>query len=205
MSSHARFSAAAAALAAAMLAVATGAAVAVPADSSSPGPSGPPPLSGVPSSSATPSGSSGSSSASPSTPSTTWKFYSVSTSSNLYTSSGQVIANPSTAPAVGDYAVSTDNDYAGTHTNHSTAVYATDHLYCLFTKAPATATCSAQIATSQGMLIADNSTQDFASQAPTQTYTITSGTGAYQGAKGTVVVTPIANSNNADFVVTWSR
>ncbi|WP_152627282.1 hypothetical protein [Streptacidiphilus melanogenes] len=194
MSSHARFSAGAAALAAAMLAVATGAAVAVPADSSSPGPSAPPPLS-----------SSASRGGSGSTASTIWKFYSVSTSSNLYTASGQAIANPSTAPALGDYAVSTDDDYAGTHTNHSTAVYATDHLYCLFTKAPATATCSAQIATSQGMLIADNSTQDFAAQAPTQTFTITSGTGAYQGAKGSVVVTPIANSNNADFVVTWSR
>ncbi|WP_042426269.1 hypothetical protein [Streptacidiphilus anmyonensis] len=204
MSSHARFSAAAAALAAAMLAVTTGAAVAVPGDSGSPGPSTPPPLSGVPSSTATPGGS-GSSSGSGSMTTTTWKFYSVSTSSNLYTSSGQVIANPSAAPAVGDYAVGTDNDYVGTHTSHSSAVYATDHLYCLFTKAPATATCSAQIATSQGMLIADNSTQDFASQAPTQTFKITNGTGAYQGATGTVVVTPIANTNNADFVVTWSR
>jgi hypothetical protein len=204
MSSHARFTAAAAALAAALLAVTTGAAGAVPADSGSPGPSGPPPLSGMPSGSMSPSGSAGSG-AGGSTGTTTWKFYSVSTLSNLYTANGQPVANPSTAPAVGDYAVSTDNDYTGDHTSHASDVSATDHLFCLFTKAPATATCSAEIATSQGMLLADNSVQNFAAQTPTQTFTITGGTGAYQGAKGKVVVTPIANTNNSDFVVTWSK
>ena len=205
MSTHARFTAAAAALAAALLAVTTGAAVAVPASSASPGPSGPPPLSGVPTGTSSASGSAGGSAGSGSMAPTTWKFYSVSTFSGLQTANGQPVTNPSTAPGIGYYAVSTDNDYTGDHTNHSSDVTATDHLYCLFTKAPATATCSAEIATSQGMLIADNSTQDFSSQAATQNFKITGGTGAYQGAKGTVVVTPIANTNNADFVVTWSK
>ncbi|WP_133260207.1 hypothetical protein [Streptacidiphilus pinicola] len=205
MSSHARFTAAATALAAGLLAVTTGAAVAVPASSGSPGPSGPPPMSGIPSGSSSPGGSASGSGASGSMATTTWKFYSVSTFSGLQTANGQPVTNPSTAPAVGYYAVGTDNDYTGDHTNHASDVSATDHLYCLFTKAPATATCSAEIATSQGMLLSDNTTQNFAAQPTTQTYKITGGTGAYQGAKGTVVVTPIANSNNADFVVTWSK
>lgn len=199
MSSHARFLAAAAALAAGLLAVTTGAAGAVPAASGSASPSGPPPLT-MPSGSTSPS-----SGASGSMATTTWKFYAVSTFSGLQTSNGQPVTNPSTPPSVGDYAVGTDNDYVGDHTSHSSDVSATDHLFCLFTKAPATATCSAEIATSQGMLLTDNSVQDFSSQSPTMNFKITGGTGAYQGAKGTVQVTNIANTNNADFVVTWSK
>ncbi|MEY9877310.1 hypothetical protein ABH931_006834 [Streptacidiphilus sp. MAP12-33] len=201
MSSHARFLAAAAALAAGLLAVTTGAAGAVPADSGSPSPSGPPPMT-MPSGTMAPSGSA---SGSGSGTTTTWTFYSVSTGANLYTANGQVVANPTTPPTIGGYAVGTDNDYVGTQASHSSDVSATDHLFCLFTKAPATATCSAEIATSQGMLLADNSTQNFASSAQTQTFKITGGTGAYQGATGTVKVTQIPNTNNADFVVTWSN
>ena len=152
-----------------------------------------------------PYGSSGSSGASGTTTPTTVNYYSVSTLSNLYTASGQPVANPSTAPAIGDYVVSTDNDYTGSHTSHSAEVAATDHLYCLITKAPATATCSAQIATSTGMFLADNSVQNLAAQGQPQTYKITGGTGAYQGATGTVTVTPVSGSNNSDFTVTWSK
>jgi hypothetical protein len=172
----------AAAVAAGFLAVSAGTGFAA---STSPGPYG----------SASPSGSMAQ---------TTVHYYSVSTLSNLYTSNGQPVANPTTAPAVGDYAVSTDNDYVGSQTSHSADVAATDHLYCLFTKAPATATCSAQIATSDGMLLADNSVQNFAAQNQPETFKITGGTGTYQGATGTVTVTPISGSNNADFTVTWS-
>jgi hypothetical protein len=136
---------------------------------------------------------------------TTVNYYSASTLSSLYTPSGQAVANPSAAPSVGDYLVSTGNDYIGTHTAHSANVTATDHLFCLFTKAPATATCAAQIATSQGMIFADNSVQNFAAQSQSQIYRITGGTGAYQGAKGSVTVTPIAGGHNADFTVTWSK
>ncbi|MBF9069054.1 hypothetical protein [Streptacidiphilus fuscans] len=198
MSSHARFLVASAALAAGLLAATTATAGAA---SGSPGPSGPPPMT-MPSASSTPGGSS---SASGAMATTTWKFYSVSTESNLYTAGGQLITNPSTAPAVGDSLVGTDNFYTGDHTNHSSDISATDHLFCLVTKAPATATCSAEIATSQGMLVADNAQLNFASQAPTQTVKITGGTGAYQGAKGTVMVTSIGNTNNSDVVVTWSK
>jgi len=182
MRSHARL-AAAAALAAGLLAASAGAGLAA----------------------TTPPGPYGSTGPSASTTPTTVNYYSVSTLSNLYTANGQPVANPSTAPAVGDYVVSTDNDYTGTHTSHSVEVAATDHLYCLFTKAPATATCSAQIATSTGMFLADNSVQNLAAQGQPQTYKITGGTGAYQGATGTVTVTPVSGSNNADITVTWAK
>ena len=143
--------------------------------------------------------------ASGSTTATTVHYYSVPTLSNLYTSSGQVVTNQNTAPALGDYVVAADNDYTGTSTSHSADVTATDHLYCLITKAPATGTCSAEIATSQGMVFADNSVQNLAAQGQTQTYQITGGTGSYQGAKGTVTVAPVANGNASDFTVTWSK
>ncbi|MEZ0068026.1 hypothetical protein ABIA32_004050 [Streptacidiphilus sp. MAP12-20] len=182
MRSHARFAATAAAVAAAgFVLVAGGSAV---ADTTSP------------------SSSSSSGSMTP----TTVKYYGVSTSNNLYTADGRVVTNPNTAPAVGDYFVATDNDYTGTQASHGSDVVATDHVFCLFTKAPAAATCSAEIATGTGMIYTDNSQQNFASGAQSQTYKITGGTGAYQGAKGTVVVTPVsATSNNSDFVVTWSK
>ncbi|MEY9850079.1 hypothetical protein [Streptacidiphilus sp. MAP5-3] len=204
MSSHARdarFLAAASAVAAGLLVVTAGATGAVAAGSGSAGPSGPPPMT-TSSAGATPSGST---SASGGTTTTVWKFYSVNTLSNMYTVNGQPITNPSTSPAVGDYFISTDNDYAGTQAGHSSDVSATDHIFCLFTKLPGTATCSAQIGTSQGMLLADNSVQNFASQSPTITLKITGGTGAYQGATGTVAVTSIANTSNSNAVVTWSK
>ncbi|MEY9848190.1 hypothetical protein ABH940_005291 [Streptacidiphilus sp. BW17] len=129
--------------------------------------------------------------------------------SNLYAPDGTVVTNPSTAPTLGSYVVSTDTDYLGNHTSHGSTAVGTDHLYCLITKAPATATCSAQIAMADGsMLISDNSTQNLAtsqnSNAP-MTFPITSGTGRLAGAHGTVTVTPIANSSNADFTVTYTK
>ncbi|MEY9938268.1 hypothetical protein [Streptacidiphilus sp. MAP5-3] len=129
--------------------------------------------------------------------------------SNLYAPDGTVVTNPSTAPTLGSYVVSTDTDYLGNHTSHGSTAVGTDHLYCLITKAPATATCSAQIAMADGsMLISDNSTQNLAtsqnSTAP-MTFPITSGTGRLAGAHGTVTVTPIANSSNADFTVTYTK
>lgn len=135
----------------------------------------------------------------------TLSYYVVSTGSNLYSANGQVVSDQNAQPAVGDYTVGTDNDYAGTQASHSSEVAATDHLYCLITKAPATATCSGQIAFPGGMLFSDNSNQDFSSNSATMNFPITGGTGAYQGAHGNLVSTTIGNTNNSEFVITVSK
>lgn len=204
-SRYPRYTAAAAALAAGAFVLAAGNA------SSTPNASGSASSTAYPSSSMTSSSSmpEPSSSMSGSGVTVTLHLYSVQEMSNLYTPNGTVVTNPSTAPTLGSYVVSTNTDYTGTQASHGSAVVATDHLYCLITKAPATGTCSAQIAMVDGsMLISDNSTQNLAtsqnSTAP-MTFPITSGTGRLAGAHGTVTVTPIANSSNANFTVTYSK
>lgn len=201
-----RYAAAAAALAAGAFVVAAGGASGTPGASSYPSSSM---SSSMPSSMSSSVSSSVSSSGSGMAGgSTTVHLYSVQEMSNLYSPDGKVVAHPSTAPTVGSYVVSTDTDYSGNHTAHSSTATGTDHLYCLVTKAPATATCSAEIAYTNGsMLVSDNSTQNLESQqsGATMTFPITGGTGSYAGAHGTVTVTPVANSNNADFTVTYTK
>ena len=132
-------------------------------------------------------------------------FYSVSTESQLYTANGQVVSNPNTAPAVGDWVVSADNDYLGTQADHAATPTATDHLFCLVTATPATALCSAEVAIGDSMFFADHSVQDFASNSPTTVFTVTGGTGAYQGVHGTVTVTQTGNSNNSEAVISLAK
>jgi hypothetical protein len=135
----------------------------------------------------------------------TMNYYSVSTQSGLYSAGGQLITDPNATPTVGDYLVGTDADYAGTQASHSNDVAATDHIFCIVTKAPGTATCSAEIAIDGSMIVADHSIQNFASNSPNTTLVVTGGTGAYQGVHGTVKITTIGNTNNSEAVVTISK
>ncbi len=132
-------------------------------------------------------------------------FYSVSTESQLFTTNGQMVGNPSAAPAVGDWVVGADSDYLGTQADHAATPTATDHLFCLVTATPATAVCSAEVAIGDSMFFADHSVQDFASNSPTTVFTVTGGTGVYQGVHGTVTVTQISNSNNSEAVVSLAK
>jgi hypothetical protein len=153
-------------------------------------------------------GSSGAAMAVSPTPGTipvTISYYSVSTEMNMYTQNGQLITDPNATPVVGDYFVGTDNDYVGTQANHSMDVAATDHLFCLIVQAPADAVCSGQIAMGTSMIFADNAMQNFSSNSTSQTYRITGGTGAYQGAQGTVTSTEIGTTNNSEFMITVTK
>jgi hypothetical protein len=136
-------------------------------------------------------------------------YYSVSTVNLQFGPDGKAITDSNAAPAVGDYFVSSDNDYTGTHTSHDKSVAATDHLVCVLTAfspsaQAATAVCDGGFAIGNSMLVAEHQTVQL-SNAQGVSVSLTAGTGRYQGAHGAVQSSPLANSNNSDVTVTFSR
>jgi hypothetical protein len=132
----------------------------------------------------------------------TIRLFSHATSSAMFDPNGNPITDPNAQPTVGSYFIGTDNDFKGNHRHHSKRPVATDHIDCtILVPASLTVRCDAQIAFSDGMVIADRQTVSFA--APKQVLKITAGTGKYRRAKGgTVTATPVSqNSDDSDLVV----
>jgi hypothetical protein len=136
-------------------------------------------------------------------------LYSVSTENLQFGPDGKALTDPNAPPASGDYFVSSDDNYLGTHTNHGKAVVATDHLVCVLTAfsqsaQTATAVCDGAVAFGNSMLVAEHQTVQL-SNAQKVTINLTGGTGRYEGAHGTVESTSLANTDNSDVTVTISR
>lgn len=136
-------------------------------------------------------------------------YYSVSTVNLQFGPDGKAITDSNAVPAVGDYFVTSDNDYTGTHTTHGKAVAATDHLVCVLTALSqstqtATAVCDGAVAIGNSMLVAERQTVQL-SNAQSVSVNLTGGTGRYEGAHGTVQSNSLANTNNSDVTVTYSK
>jgi hypothetical protein len=129
---------------------------------------------------------------------TTLHFYSVTQSLTATSATGQPVG-PTALFSVGDHFDGTDLLYAGQHQRHAGSFSGSDHLQCVVTVASTVAdrqTCSEQFAFGSAMLLATNVTVTFNGR--TGSIPINGGTGRYKNARGTLVSTPIANSNNYD-------
>ena len=129
---------------------------------------------------------------------TTLHFYSVTQSLTATSAAGQPVGPTDLFP-VGTHFDGTDLLYAGTHQRHTQSFSGSDHLQCVVNVASTVAdrqTCTEQFAIGSAMLLANNVTVTFNGR--TGTIPINGGTGKYKNARGTLVSTPIANSNNFD-------
>ena len=83
--------------------------------------------------------------------------------------------------------------------HHASSFSASDHIACTFPNATTT-TCSVQIAIGGSLLLANDVT--LITQNGTGSEPINAGTGKYKNARGTLLFTPIGNSNNVDITIT---
>jgi hypothetical protein len=129
---------------------------------------------------------------------TTLRFYSVTQSLTATSATGQPVG-PTALFSVGDHFDGTDLLYAGQHQRHAGSFSGSDHLQCVVTVASTVAdrqTCTEQFAFGSAMLLATNVKVTFNGRAGS--IPINGGTGRYKNARGTLVSTPIADSNNYD-------
>jgi hypothetical protein len=129
---------------------------------------------------------------------TTLHYYSVTQSLTATSATGQPVGQTDVFP-VGTHFDGTDLLYAGQHQRHTQSFSGSDHLQCVVNVASTVAdrqTCTEQFAFGSAMLLATNVTVTFNGR--TGTIPINGGTGKYKNARGTLVSTPIANSNNYD-------
>lgn len=129
---------------------------------------------------------------------TTLHLYAVDQYFAMFTADGQPL-NTSAQPAAGDYLVGTDEDFLGNHLEHSKTSTGADNTVCTFTS-PTEGICDQVIAMGGSLLLFDHVTVNFASASPVSE--ITGGTGMFEGAHGTVTVTPLPTTNS-DFVVRY--
>jgi hypothetical protein len=133
--------------------------------------------------------------------SVTLHYFSKQTSSTFVNPLGQPITG---APAVGDINDNTGIDYLGNHKHHAKTTTASDHLRCTitsFTQSAGKATCDAQIAIGDSMLLANHASVTL-SDAP-QTFAINGGTGIYRHAHGSVKATQAGNNTDLQIKVTY--
>ena len=103
------------------------------------------------------------------------------------------------APTVGDRVAYTALDYVGNHRRHASRASASSHLACTFASAT-TLTCNAQFAVGGLLLLGNDVTATLMSNG-VSSIPVNGGTGKYQHATGTIVVTPIKNSVDADVTI----
>jgi hypothetical protein len=133
---------------------------------------------------------------------TTFRYFSKNISQEFTTAGGTALA-PNANPAVGDQFLTLGDDYKGSDTHYGKELAASDALHCFFTVETSTeflGNCVGVISIG-GSLIISVSQQNFASNATTTVYPITSGTGIFKGATGRVVSSDVGKTNNTDFTV----
>jgi len=106
------------------------------------------------------------------------------------------------APVAGDHLDYTALDYAGDPRRHASTYTASSHLACTF-QTPTMLTCNAQFAIGSSLLLGNDVTATLSPDA-TSSIPVNTGTGRYKNAKGTIVVTPVRNSLNADVTIRLS-
>jgi len=134
--------------------------------------------------------------------SVTLRYYNVNQTVTATDSAGRPLPNNGSgaAPVAGDHLDYTALDYAGSHAHHASSYSASSHLACTFTSGTALS-CNAQFAIGASLLLGNDVTATLASNG-TSSIPINTGTGRYKNAKGTITVTPIRNSVNADVAIT---
>jgi hypothetical protein len=137
--------------------------------------------------------------------SVTLRYYNVNQTITATDSAGRPLPNKGSgaAPAPGDHLDYTALDYTGSHAHHAPSCSASSHLTCTFASGT-TLTCNAQFAIGASLLLGNDVTATLASNG-TSTIPINAGAGRYERARGTITVTPIKNSVNADVVITVTR
>jgi hypothetical protein len=100
---------------------------------------------------------------------------------------------PNAMPVVGDRLSFADNYYAGNHKHHAKKATASDHVDCTIT-ATSTALCDGVIAIGGSMIIGDNFVLNFNSNSTT--VRITSGTGRYRHAHGTITDKSVSSTTS---------
>jgi hypothetical protein len=137
--------------------------------------------------------------------SVTLRYYNVNQTVTATDSAGRPLANNGSggAPAAGDHLDYTALDYTGSHVHHAPSYSASSHLACTFATGT-TLTCNAQFAVGASLLLGNDVTATLASNG-TSSIPINAGTGRYKHARGTITVTPIKNSVNADVVITVTQ
>jgi hypothetical protein len=129
-----------------------------------------------------------------------FRFYSVTASFTYTTAAGKVLAQPPKTPAAGDRLDITDLDYKGDHTHHAKRWTVSDHTQCVFGATPGDApTCYGQAAIGDGELLLFTTPGGPGGGGKT---VVSGGTGRFAGATGTVEMSEIGDTNNADIVVT---
>jgi hypothetical protein len=131
-------------------------------------------------------------------PVTTLHLYAVDQYNAAFQANGQPM-RASAQPAPGDYIVGVDEDYLGTHLAHSKTSTGADNSVCTFSSAT-TGICDQVIAMGGSLLLFNHVKVNFALKNPVSE--ITGGTGIFEGAQGTVTVTPLPTTNS-DFVVRY--
>jgi hypothetical protein len=133
--------------------------------------------------------------------SVTLRYYNVNQTVTATDSAGRPLPNHGSgaAPVAGDHLDYTALDFAGSHGHHASSYSASSHLACTFTSGTAL-TCDAQFAVGASLLLGNDVTATLASNG-TSSIPINAGTGRYRSARGTITVTPIRNSVNADVVI----
>ena len=136
---------------------------------------------------------------------TTLHYYNVQQTVTATDAAGASLSNGGrgAAPQPGYHLDYTGLDYPGNHRHHASRATASNHLACTFTS-PTTLTCNTQIAIGGSLLLGNDVTATLSSNG-VSSIPLNAGTGKYQHARGTVTVTPIANSPNADVTVTLDR
>ncbi|HUC38333.1 MAG TPA: hypothetical protein VMR97_14575 [Acidimicrobiales bacterium] len=135
----------------------------------------------------------------------TLHFFSKAQTDLAYHANGQPITNQNAQPSVGDYFISSDLDYVGNHKSHAKNYTASDNLACTITQSSSTSIigiCDGVIAVGGSMLLANHVTVNLGSNNPT--VAINGGTGQYKNARGAVVTSAVANTNNTDFTITYT-
>jgi hypothetical protein len=131
-------------------------------------------------------------------PLTTLHLYAVDQYNAMFQAHGQPMS-ASAQPAPGDFIVGVDEDYLGTHMAHSKTSTGADNSVCTFTSST-TGICDQVIAMGGSLLLFDHVKVNFALKSPVSE--ITGGTGIFEGAHGTLTVTPLPTTNS-DFVVRY--
>lgn len=128
---------------------------------------------------------------------TTLRFYSKSIKTTVTDPAGKKISD-SQAGAPGSRFINLANDYAGDHKKHDKSYIGSDHSVCTLLSRTQ-AFCDIEISIDRSMIVADGVILNLESH--TQSVKITSGTGKYSKAQGTIKAVSIGETDNTDLTI----
>lgn len=142
--------------------------------------------------------------ASASAATTTLHFFGVGVRFDVMTPSGRTLGE-NDFPMKGDKLIAEAGLFAGNRVSHSADLDGVAHLFCTFVNNDGWARCAALLTvTGEGQLIGADVMVDFAVENGTL-IPLNNGNGAFAGTKtGSVLVESIGDTNNDDFVVTYT-